>query len=222
MSILKLDNVCYQYDSHSPMVLDNLSYEFEAGKVYAVVGKSGAGKTTLLSVLSSLAAPTSGTIYLNDEDITKIDKYEFRSKYVGVIFQNFNLLPHLTAVENVLLSMNISGKKFEEKTKKEIAMELLQKVGLSEDEANRRILKLSGGQQQRVAIARAISYNPDIILADEPTGNLDGETQDEIIDIFKMLAAEGKCIIIVTHSPDVAKAADEIFALKKSSGKKKA
>lgn len=217
MSLLKLDNISYRYDNNSPLVIKNLSYEFEEGKVYAIVGKSGAGKTTLLSVLSSLAAPTSGNIYLKDEDVAKIDKYKFRSKYVGVIFQNFNLLPHLTALENVVLSMNISGKKFTEKSKNEIAMELLNKVGLSEEEANRRILKLSGGQQQRVAIARAISYDPDIILADEPTGNLDSETQSEIIDIFKMLAKEGKCIIIVTHSQFVAGQSDTVFKLSKTS-----
>lgn len=217
MSLLKLDNISYRYDNNSPLVIKNLSYEFEEGKVYAIVGKSGAGKTTLLSVLSSLAAPTSGNIYLKDEDVAKIDKYKFRSKYVGVIFQNFNLLPYLTALENVVLSMNISGKKFTEKSKNEIAMELLNKVGLSEEEANRRILKLSGGQQQRVAIARAISYDPDIILADEPTGNLDSETQSEIIDIFKMLAKEGKCIIIVTHSQFVAGQSDTVFKLSKTS-----
>ncbi|MGN1432687.1 MAG: ABC transporter ATP-binding protein [Ruminococcus sp.] len=217
MSLLKLDNICYRYDNNSPLVINNLSYEFEEGKVYAIVGKSGAGKTTLLSILSSLAAPTSGKIYLKDEEVAKIDKYKFRSKYVGVIFQNFNLLPHLTALENVVLSMNISGKKFTDKSKNEIAMELLNKVGLSEEEANRRILKLSGGQQQRVAIARAISYNPDIILADEPTGNLDSETQSEIIDIFKMLAKEGKCIIIVTHSKFVAEQSDTVFKLSKTS-----
>lgn len=216
MSLLKLDNIGYRYDNNSPEVLKNLSYEFEEGKVYSIIGKSGAGKTTLLSILSSLAAPTSGKIYLNDEDIAKIDKYKFRSKYVGVIFQNFNLLTHLTAIENVVLSMNISGKNFNGRNQKEIAADLLRKVGLSDEEANRRILKLSGGQQQRVAIARAISYEPDIILADEPTGNLDGETQGEIIDIFKMLAKEGKCVIIVTHSPVVARASDEVFALTKA------
>lgn len=217
MSLLKLDNISYRYDGSSTDVLKDLNLEFDEGKVYAIVGKSGAGKTTLLSVLSSLTSPTGGTIYLRDQDVSKIDKYEFRSKYVGVIFQNFNLLAHLTAVENVVLSMNISGKNFGSQKKEDVALDLLKKVGLSEDEANRRILKLSGGQQQRVAIARVLSYDPDIILADEPTGNLDVETQNEIIDIFKMLAAEGKCIIVVTHSPDVAKAADEVYRLDKVS-----
>lgn len=214
MSILKLENISYHYDKSKVMVLDKFNMDFDEGKIYTIVGKSGAGKTTLLSVLSSLAAPTDGKIFLNDKDITKIDRYKFRSKYVGVIFQSFNLLTHLTALENVILSMDISGKKFD-RPKKEIALELLRKVGLDEEEAKRRVLKLSGGQQQRVAIARALSYDPDIILADEPTGNLDGETQDEIIGIFRMLAEEGKCVIIVTHSPDVAKASDITYELKK-------
>lgn len=215
MSILTLDNISYHYDRSKTKVLDNLNMEFEAGKIYTIVGKSGAGKTTLLSVLSSLAKPTGGKIFLNEKDITKIDRYKFRSKYVGVIFQSFNLLTHLTALENVVLSMDISGKKFD-RPKKEIALELLYKVGLSSDEAKRRVLKLSGGQQQRVAIARALSYDPDIILADEPTGNLDGETQDEIIGIFRMLANEGKCVIIVTHSPNVASSSDITYELQKT------
>ncbi len=216
MSILKLDNISYHYDKSKVEVLENINMDFEEGKIYTIVGKSGAGKTTLLSVLSSLASPTGGRIFLNDKDITKIDRYKFRSKYVGVIFQSFNLLTHLTALENVILSMDISGKKFD-RPKKEIALELLKKVGLDEDESRRRVLKLSGGQQQRVAIARALSYDPDIILADEPTGNLDGETQNEIIGIFRMLADEGKCVIIVTHSPDVAKASDITYTLNKKS-----
>ena len=214
MSILKLENISYHYEKSKVNVLNKINMSFDEGKIYTIVGKSGAGKTTLLSVLSSLASPTDGKIFLNDKDITKIDRYKFRSKYVGVIFQNFNLLPHLTALENVVLSMDISGKKFD-RPKKEIAMELLNKVGLDEDESKRRVLKLSGGQQQRVAIARALSYDPDIILADEPTGNLDGETQEEIIGIFKMLAKEGKCVIIVTHSPEVANASDITYELKK-------
>ena len=197
MSILKLENICYQYDGNKKQVLKDINFEFEKGKIYAIVGQSGAGKTTLLSILSSLAKPTSGKIYLNGEDINKIDKYKFRSNHVGVVFQSFNLLTHLTALENVVLSMNISGKKFD--NKKETAIEMLKKVGLNEEEANRRVLKLSGGQQQRVA--------------NEPTGNLDGKTQDEIMDIFHMLSKEGKCIILVTHSPAVAKSADAVYKL---------
>ena len=214
MSLLKLENISYNYDKRDTPVLKDINYEFEAGKIYEIIGKSGAGKTTLLSILSSLATPTEGKIYLNNKDISKIDKYKFRSNYVGFVFQSFNLLTHLTAIENVILSMDISDKKIE--NKKEKAIELLKKVHLSEKEGNRRVLTLSGGQQQRIAIARALSYDPDIILADEPTGNLDPETQDEIIKIFKGLANEGKCIIIVTHSKDVAAQADVVYQLKKN------
>ena len=211
MSILQMEDVSYRYEKSGANVLEHVNFEFEAGKIYAIVGKSGAGKTTLLSLLSSLAAPTGGKILMNRQDIAKIDKYRFRSSCIGVVFQSFNLLPHLTAEENVLLSMNISRKQYE--NKKKTARELLQKVGLSEEEMQRRVLKLSGGQQQRVAIARAISYDPQILLADEPTGNLDGETQDEIIAIFRQLAKEGKCVILVTHSPDVAREADVVYEL---------
>ena len=214
MSILKLENVCFSYGTKT--VLEGVSYEFEKGKMYAVVGKSGAGKTTLLSVLSGLASPNCGIITYNGEDIRKLDKYRFRSKYIGVIFQSFNLLTKFTALENVELSMDIAGVKGRTKDKREQAMALLSSVGLEEDEANRRILKLSGGQQQRVAIARALSYNPDVILADEPTGNLDGETQKEIMEIFRELAEQGKCVILVSHSPEVARACDEIYELKRT------
>jgi putative ABC transport system ATP-binding protein len=214
MSLLKLENLGYKYSKIHPYVFQSLNLEFEKGKIYAIVGKSGAGKTTLLSLLSGLDNPTEGKILLNDSDIGKMDKYNYRSRDVGVVFQSFNLLPQLNALENVVLSMDISGKRYEDK--KKTAMELLEKVGLDDDEATRRILKLSGGQQQRVAIARAISYGPEIILADEPTGNLDGETQEEIMKIFRMLADEGKCIIIVTHSPIVAAASDVTYRLEKT------
>ncbi|MBQ3546193.1 MAG: ABC transporter ATP-binding protein [Lachnospiraceae bacterium] len=217
MAILSLKNICFSYDS-TP-VLDNLSYDFEKGKIYCIVGKSGAGKTTLLSILSGLASPKSGSILYNDKDIKKIDKYKFRSKYIGVIFQSFNLLTKFTAAENVMLSMDIAGTK--KINKKQKALSLLESVGLNEDEANRRVLKLSGGQQQRVAIARALSYDPEIILADEPTGNLDGDTQNEIMAIFKDLAASGKCVILVSHSPQVAKMCDECYELKKITVKSK-
>lgn len=217
MALLKLDNICFSYDK-TP-VLENVSFEFEKGNIYCITGKSGAGKTTLLSILSGLASPTKGDIYYGDENVAKIDKYKFRSKYMGVVFQSFNLITKFTALENVMLSMEISGVKI--KNKREKAMELLLSVGLEEDEANRRVLLLSGGQQQRVAIARALSYDPDIILADEPTGNLDSETQREIMEIFRNLADCGKCVILVSHSPEVAKMCDVRYELKKESKKKK-
>lgn len=218
MSVLALKNICFSYGT-TP-VLEDISYDFEKGKIYCIMGKSGAGKTTLLSILSGLASPGSGSIIYNGEDIKYIDKYRFRSKYIGVIFQSYNLITKFTAAENVMLSMDIAGVKG---NKKERAMELLASVGLDEDESNRRILQLSGGQQQRVAIARALSYDPDIILADEPTGNLDSDTQQEIMDIFRELADKGKCVILVSHSPEVAKMCDECYELKRiqrSKGKK--
>ena len=212
MPVLKLENIKFSYGK--TVVLNDVSFEFEKGKMYCIMGKSGAGKTTLLSVLSGLAAPTSGSINYDGKNIAKIDRYKFRSKYIGVIFQSFNLITKFTSLENVMLSMDISGAKI--KDKKARAMQLLNDVGLDEDEAKRRVLKLSGGQQQRVAIARALSYDPDVILADEPTGNLDSETQNEIMAIFARLRDEGKCVIIVSHSPDVAKMCDVIYELKRN------
>lgn len=208
---LELQNVGYSYNGKE-LVLRHVNYRFEGGRIYAITGRSGAGKTTLLSLLSQLTKPTEGKILYNGLDISEVDQYLYRSQYAGVIFQSFNLLMHLTAVENVMLSMDIAGVKKE--NNRAYAMELLEKVGLSKEESQRRILKLSGGQQQRVAIARAVSYDPAILLADEPTGNLDEDTQDEIMEIFKGLAyEEQKCIILVTHSPVVASLADEVYAL---------
>lgn len=215
MSTLVLNNVSYTYEGTKKPVLKNLNYEFDEGQIYAITGKSGAGKTTLLSILSSLAAPTEGSICLDGQNVAVIDKYRYRSTKIGVVFQSFNLLPHLTALENVVLSLQISGIKIP--NKKHHASVLLEKVGITKEESERRVLKLSGGQQQRVAIARALSYNPSFIMADEPTGNLDEETQDEIMSIFRSLADEGKCIIIVTHAPRVAAFADVSFKLDKKS-----
>lgn len=217
MPILSLNNINFSY-GRTP-VLQNLSYDFEEGTIYCIVGKSGAGKTTLLSVLSGLATPNSGSIYYEGKDIKNLDKYKFRSKYIGVIFQSYNLITKFTAAENVMLSMDIAGVKGVHKRAK--AMELLESVGLDEDESNRRVLKLSGGQQQRVAIARALSYDAKIILADEPTGNLDSDTQREIMAIFRELAEQGKCVILVSHSPEVAEMCDVRYELMKVINKKK-
>ncbi len=217
MSVLSLQNICFSYDK-TP-VLRDLSLDFEKGKMYCIVGKSGAGKTTLLSILSGLASPDSGSILYNDKDIKNVNKYHFRSRQIGVVFQSYNLITKFTALENVMLSMDIAGVKGIKK--RDRALALLDSVGLDEDEANRRVLKLSGGQQQRVAIARALSHDPDIILADEPTGNLDSDTQDEIMDIFRALTQAGKCVILVSHSPHVAKMCDETYELKPQAKNKK-
>lgn len=220
--ILKLQDVSYRYDDAdiNDYVLKNINYSFELGKIYAIKGKSGSGKTTLLSLISGLETKYEGTITYDDKDLKKIDLDKYRNTYIGIVFQSYNLLPHLTAIENIILSMEISNIKGIDKHKK--ALELMKSVGLDESFANRRVLKLSGGEQQRIAIARSLSYNPNIIIADEPTGNLDKETEDEILKIFKDLAhQENKCIIIVTHSKNVCDNVDVVYDLKKTTDTKK-
>lgn len=214
--ILHLDNVSYRYDDapKDEYVFKNLSYDFEKGKVYAIKGKSGSGKTTLLSLISGLEKKYEGRIYYNDKDLSKVNLDKYRNSEIGIVFQSYNLLPHLTASENIILSMDISKKKVKDKKKE--AIELMKSVGLNESFERRRVLKLSGGEQQRIAIARSLSYNPDIIIADEPTGNLDKDTEDEIMKIFKNLShKENKCIIIVTHSKNVCDNVDIVYDLKK-------
>ena len=215
MSLLKLENVSYRYSDalKDDYVFKNINYEFNEGKVYAIKGKSGSGKTTLLSLLSGLETNSGGNITYNGKNLKKQDLDKYRSSDIGIIFQSYNLLPHLTAMENIILSMDISNVDVTDKSEK--AIELMKSVGLKESQKDRRVLKLSGGEQQRVAIARSLSYNPRMILADEPTGNLDKETENEILKIFKNLAKrENKCVIIVTHSENVCKNADKIFDLK--------
>lgn len=215
MSLLKLENVSYRYSDalKDDYVFKNINYEFNEGKVYAIKGKSGSGKTTLLSLLSGLETNYEGNITYNGKDLKKQDLDKYRSSDIGIIFQSYNLLPHLTAMENIILSLDISN--VEVANKSETAIELMKSVGLKESQKDRRVLKLSGGEQQRVAIARSLSYNPRMILADEPTGNLDKETENEILKIFKNLAKrENKCVIIVTHSENVCQNVDVIFDLK--------
>ena len=214
--ILKLKDVCYRYQDadKDDYVFKNINYEFELGKTYAIKGKSGSGKTTLLSLISGLESKYEGDIIYDEKDLKKINLDKYRSSNVGIVFQSYNLLPHLTALENILLSMDISG--VENANKKDLALELMGRVGLNRSLADRRVLKLSGGEQQRIAIARSLSYNPNIIIADEPTGNLDKETEDEILNIFKNLAKkENKCIIIVTHSKNVVDNVDIVYNLDK-------
>lgn len=214
MSILSMKNVSYKYPGSFNTVLSNINVDFEAGKVYAIKGKSGSGKTTLLSLLSGLDNVTSGEILYNGKNLNKIDKDDYRAKDIGVIFQGYNLLTNYTAIENVLLSMNVSGIVVD--NKKEYAYDMLQKVGIDRESANRKVLNLSGGEQQRVAIARTIATKSDVIIADEPTGNLDDETEDNIIDILKGLAhKDGKCVIMVTHSNKVAMQSDELLGINK-------
>jgi putative ABC transport system ATP-binding protein len=213
MSILVLENIKYRYEGAKNYALRGINADFELGKVYTIVGKSGSGKSTMLSLIAGLDICSEGAIKVKGEDIKKIDRDEYRSKNIGVIFQSFNLLTNATAVENIILSMEISQST--ETDKKTFAYELLEKMGIDEDKANRKVLKLSGGEQQRIGIARALSHNPDIIIADEPTGNLDNDTEDDILKILTSLAHDdGKCVIIVTHSKKVSSIADVVLGMK--------
>lgn len=212
MSVLSLKDVVYCYDGSKKEVLKNITMDFERGKLYSIVGKSGAGKSTLLSLISGLDLCTSGSVLYDGEDMKTLDRDAYRAKGIGVIFQGYNLLTNATVMDNILLSIDISGTKLE--NKKEYAYQLLESVGIDREQANRKILKLSGGEQQRVGIARALSHDPDVIIADEPTGNLDPETEANIMDILVALAHEkNTCVIVVTHSKGVAKYADEVYAL---------
>lgn len=212
MSVLSIDNISYTYSGTTKKVLNNANASFDAGKLYCIMGKSGAGKSTLLSLISGLDYCTSGKIYYNGKDLRKINRDDYRAKNIGVIFQAYNLILTSTALENIILAMQISGSK--EKNKKSAAYQFLEKVGIDKETAERKILKLSGGEQQRVGISRALSHNPDVIIADEPTGNLDPDTEKEVMSLLQELAHnENKCVIVVTHSKQVSKFADEILIL---------
>ncbi|MBQ7105120.1 MAG: ABC transporter ATP-binding protein [Bacilli bacterium] len=214
--ILSIQNASYRYSdaAEDEYALRDISYDFEKGKIYAIKGRSGTGKTTLLSLISGLERCTEGTILFDGKNLKDINLDTYRNSQIGIVFQSYNLLPYMTASENIILSMDASGQKIENKKQK--AKELMESVGLKSSYADRKVLRLSGGEQQRVAIARSLSYNPKMIVADEPTGNLDKQTESEILDIFKKLAhEEGKCVIIVTHSPNVCDVVDEIYDLKK-------
>ena len=214
--LLSIKNASYQYNDaeKGEYALKNVSFDFEKGKIYAIRGRSGTGKTTLLSLISGLERCTEGDIIFDGKNLKDVNLDYYRSHDIGIVFQSYNLLPFMTASENIILSMDASGLKVP--NKRTTALELMKSIGLKESYANRKVLRLSGGEQQRVAIARSLSYDPKMIVADEPTGNLDKQTEEEILDIFKNLAhKEGKCVIIVTHSANVCDQADVVYDLKK-------
>ena len=209
--ILKTTNLSFSYDKIDP-VLQDINLEFEKGTVYGIFWKSGAGKSTLLSLLAGLEKIEKGCIFYHEKDLAERNLDYDRCHDIGIVFQAYNLLPQLTAIENVVLSIELNNPK--EKNKEKKARSLLQKVGIRDEVMNHKILKLSGGEQQRVAIARALSYHADIILADEPTGNLDPDTEDDIIRLFLDIAhKEGKCVIIISHSREVKKHVDVCYHL---------
>ncbi|MEI3599197.1 MULTISPECIES: ABC transporter ATP-binding protein [Oceanobacillus] len=208
-------NYYYQDGDKRRYILKDTSVSFEKGKFYTILGQSGSGKTTLLSLLSALDSPHGGTVLFNDEDIKKIGYEKYRRNNVGIIFQSYNLIPTFTAVENVLIPMSITENDIPEDVKT-VAYNLLDYIGIVQSKADRPVNKLSGGEQQRVAIARALATNVELILADEPTGNLDEEMEQEIIDIFKKMAHEhDKCVVVVTHSNEIAVQSDQAYLLRK-------
>jgi putative ABC transport system ATP-binding protein len=203
MSILEVKGLQYSYENKK-RVLRGINAQMEQGKMYAILGPSGCGKTTLLSLLGGLDSPSNGQILYQGEDIAKTGLADHRRSHVAFIFQSYNLIDYLTPVENVAL------------TAKHPPLPILEQLGLTAEEAKRNVLKLSGGQQQRVAIARALASDAQVILADEPTGNLDEDTAAEITAILKDSAHKsGKCVVIVTHSNELAKEADVVFRLHK-------
>lgn len=202
MDILKIKNLTYSYGNSKDKVLSSVNQKFDLGKFYAIVGKSGTGKSTLLSLLAGLDKPQTGQVLFKNEDIEKKGYSNHRKNNISLVFQNYNLIDYLNPIENIrLVNKNASNN-------------ILLELGLDESQIKRNVMKLSGGQQQRVAIARALVSEAPIILADEPTGNLDSVTAGEIIEILKTLAKErNKCVIVVTHSKEVADAADIILEL---------
>lgn len=194
-------------------VLKDVNITFESGKMYAILGESGSGKTTLLSLISGLDEVQEGSIKYQLKTIPQIGYTIYRKKFINVIFQSYNLIKYMTGLENVIAAIDI--KTPDVKNKKQIALEALAKVGIDEETALREVGKISGGEQQRIAIARALIHQSRIILADEPTGNLDEDNQEGVISLFRQLANEGKCVIIVTHSRRVASKADQIYRIRK-------
>ena len=203
MSILEFSNLKYTYNGKQS-ILRGVDGKLEQGKLYAILGPSGCGKTTLLSLLGGLDSPDNGQILFAGKDIAETGLADHRRNHVSFIFQSYNLIDYLTPVENVALTSNLPS------------LPILERLGLSKEEAKRNVLKLSGGQQQRVAIARALASEAPVILADEPTGNLDEDTAREITEILKESAHKmNKCVVVVTHSGELAKQADIVFRLKK-------
>lgn len=215
MAILEVKNVRYSYKTkyQTTDVLKGISCSFEEGKLYALIGKSGSGKSTLLSLMAGLMLPQEGEIVFNGKPTGSLDLTKYRRENAAVIYQSFRLLPLLTVEENITYPMELRG--FKGRPAREKAKELIKKVDLPESVLNRFPNMLSGGEQQRVAVARAVSMDSKLLLADEPTGNLDTENGMRIVDLLLNLAHnDGYCVIVVTHDPEIAAKADKVFRMR--------
>ena len=203
MTLLQLQDLTYRYKNTAEAVLYQINYNFEPGKFYSIIGESGAGKSTLLSLLAGLDSPVEGSILFQGEDIRKKGYSYHRMHHISLVFQNYNLIDYLSPLENIRL------------VNKKASKDTLLELGLDESQIKRNVLQLSGGQQQRVAIARSLVSEAPVILADEPTGNLDPKTAGDIVELLKSLAQKtDKCVIVVTHSKEVAQASDITLELK--------
>lgn len=216
MSLIEIKNLSklYKTGDTTTVALDDVSLKIEKGEFVSIIGPSGSGKSTLMHILGLLDSPTSGYYFINDIETNDLkDKAlaKIRRTQIGFVFQSFNLLPRLSVIQNVMLPMAYAGIK--PKRRKAIATELLTKVGLK-DRANHKMNQISGGQTQRVAVARALTNDPELILADEPTGNLDTKSSQQIIDLLKSLNREGNTIVIVTHNPEIAEQTDRIILIR--------
>lgn len=215
MSILEVKDLTFSYPDGDVkrIILDHISESFDQGKFYAIVGSSGCGKTTFLSLIAALDKPESGSIMYQGKEISEIGYEKYRRNHISIVFQNYNLIPYMNALENVRVAMGITENPLGDDMTR-LALEHLFSVGIDEKKAKRRVNRLSGGEQQRVAIARALSTNVDIVLADEPTGNLDRKSSEVIVDLLSELAHQrNKCVIVVTHDQNVAKKSDKIINL---------
>jgi len=212
MSSLKLEEVSYQYKNGDRKVVNNVSCMFGSGKVSSVVGPSGSGKTTLLSLMAGLDQPTEGRILLDGEELANMDLDQYRRERVAMVFQAFHLFPLLTVLENVCFPMELNGISKKDAIAK--AKELLTSVGIGTEKHRRYPSNLSGGEQQRVAIARALASGARVILADEPTGNLDKANGENVIEILQQLAHQQRyCVVVVTHNLEIAERSDKVWSM---------
>jgi len=212
MATLKLENVSYRYKHGDRAVVNGVSCTFEGGCLNAVVGPSGSGKTTLLSIMAGLDAPTGGKVTIDGDDLAGLDLDQYRRERVSMIFQAFQLFPLLTVLENVCFPMELNGLSKQDAIDR--AKMFLDSVGIDQEKYRRYPSNLSGGEQQRVAIARTLASGARVLLADEPTGNLDRANGEKVVEILGQLAREqGYCVIIVTHDPTIAEKADKVWQM---------
>lgn len=210
--MLSVNNLGYWYDQQANSLFENVNLSFAPGQSYAIVGQSGTGKTTFLSLIAGLDKPKAGSIELDGQSIAKIGLTTYRQRHVAIVFQSYNLLTYMSPLENLMTAMAITHSSHQ--GDKKYAQNMLRQLGITDEQMTKNVQKLSGGQQQRVAIARTMCCDAELVVADEPTGNLDEKNTAEVVRLFQRIAHEqGKCVIIVTHESEVAAACDHDYRL---------